>query len=416
MSQVTSQKAAASRAFLESHYLNLLKGVSTGEQHVGPREKPMRLEDFEIVKIIGRGAFGDVFIGRRRDQPSEVYAIKSMRKADMVRRQQVFHIRSERDVLAAAAANNPWVVQLHYSFEENDYLVMAMEYMPGGDLMTWLCSEEVFTDKQTRFYMAELCLAVDSVHRMKYVHRDIKPDNILLGADGHIKLSDFGLCKSFDDAAQGDPDLYARVSEGTDGAEGKPDKRGRFLSVVGSPGYIAPEILLRQPYSTGCDWWSVGVIMYECLYGCPPFYHDDNQQTCYMITHWREHLHFPEARRCRYPVSNAAVDLMRRLLTDQDERIGIEGIKAHPYFAGVDWENIRSTRAEFQPQLDGPVDARYFPKIDAQRRNTDTSAERVTLAQEDPRGVLFAGFNYSIDRVRKHAVEQPRRNSVPPQV
>ena len=410
MSHVTSQKAAASRAFLESHYLKVLRGVSSGEQHVGPREKAMRLEDFEIVKIIGRGAFGDVFIGRRKDTPSEVYAIKSMRKADMVRRQQVFHIRSERDVLAAASANNPWVVQLHYSFEEADYLVMAMEFMPGGDLMTWLCSEEVFTDRQTRFYMAELCLAVDSVHKMKYVHRDVKPDNILLGADGHVKLSDFGLCKSFDDAAQGD--LYARVSESTGPSESdESTKRARFLSVVGSPGYIAPEILLRQPYGTGCDWWSVGVIMYECLYGCPPFYHDDNQQTCHMITHWNEHLAFPEARRCRYPVSEAAVDLMRRLLTAQEDRIGIDGIKSHPYFAGIDWDTLRTQRAEFQPKLDSAVDAKYFPKIDAQRRNADTSAERVTLAQEDPRGVLFAGFNYSIDRQRKHAISPAPRNA-----
>jgi serine/threonine protein kinase len=402
MSHVTSQKAQASRAYLESHYLNVIRDVSSGGRTVGPRQKQLRLEDFQILRVIGRGAFGEVFIGRRRDDSGEVYAIKSMRKADMVKRQQVFHIRSERNVLAEAGAENPWLVQLFYSFEEADHLVMVMEYMPGGDLMTWLCSEEVFTGEQTKFYMAELCLAVNAVHEMKYVHRDIKPDNILLDAKGHMKLSDFGLCKSFDDAAQGDPDLYAKAAPTS--APQATGRRERFLSVVGSPGYIAPEILLHQPYSAACDWWSVGVIMYECLYGCPPFYSEDNQQTCYMITKWREFLDFPDARRTRYPVTAEAVDLMKRLLCDQDNRIGFEEIKRHPFFAGINWETIREQKAAFTPKLDSPSDAKYFPTIEARRREAGEKEDRVTLANEDPRGVLFAGFNFSIDR-RRHGTQ-----------
>lgn len=393
----TQQKAAASRAFLESHYRGVIQQVASGERHVGPRERKMRLEDFQILKVIGRGAFGEVFIARK---DNELFAIKSLRKADMLKRKQVFHVRSERNIMAAAAEGNPWVVQLLYSFEENEHLVMVMEYMPGGDLMTWLCNEEVFTADQTRFYIAELCMAVNAVHEMQYVHRDIKPDNVMLDANGHIKLTDFGLCKSFADAsaAPEQPDLYA-ARETTSG-----DKRQAFLSVVGSPGYIAPEILQNLPYGAGCDWWSVGIIMYECLYGCPPFYSEDNQHTCYKITHWREYLHFPDASRTRYPVPDAAVHLIRRLLCDQGERAGFDEIRQHPFFDGIQWDRIRTTPAAFRPALRAATDTRYFPTIEARRGDGTKEQDTVLLEKEDPRGVLFAGFTFSIDTTRRQHV------------
>jgi serine/threonine protein kinase len=413
----------------------MVNQLSTGETRtVGPRVKALRLADFKMLKIIGRGAFGEVFIAQRRGSAApgaaatpvtpgvlganELCAIKCMRKSEMLKKKQVLHVRSERNVLAETAASCPWITKLFYSFEDDDSLVMAMEYMPGGDLMTWLCDLEVFTTDATRFYVAEMCLAVHAVHSMRYVHRDIKPDNVLLDASGHLKLSDFGLCKAFDEAASqvapDSVDLYGTAGDASTSpideraADGSPDAQRRmFKSVVGSPGYIAPEILLAQPYGVGCDWWSVGIIMYEMLYGCPPFYANDNAATCHKITHWAEHLAFPDASRCRYPVGPDAVDLLRRLLCDQGDRIGFEGIRAHPFFAGIDWENIRSTPAAFQPRFTSAVDTRYFPKIDvAPRRVPDASDE--ALAMEDPRGVLFVGFNYNGDsRKQRHQHGEP---------
>lgn len=151
-------------------------------------------EDFEPLSIIGRGAFGEVRLVRMRDRFSrEVYAMKSMLKEGMIVKNQVGHIKAERDILTES--ENPWIVTLHYSFQDNRNLYMVMEYLPGGDLMGLLMKEDTFSEEATRFYIAELILAVSSVHALGYIHRDLKPDNVLLDWEGHIKLTDLGLCK-----------------------------------------------------------------------------------------------------------------------------------------------------------------------------------------------------------------------------
>ena len=151
--------------------------------------KKMNVNDFETLTTIGRGAFGQVRICRKKDDKL-VYAMKIMKKTEMLKKNQVAHIRAERDVLALA--DNPWVVKLHFSFQDDKMLYLVMEYLPGGDLMTILMKYDILTEEQTRFYIAETALAIASVHSLNYVHRDLKPDNILLDKDGHVKLSDFG--------------------------------------------------------------------------------------------------------------------------------------------------------------------------------------------------------------------------------
>ena len=151
--------------------------------------RKMSVNDFETLTTIGRGAFGQVRICRKKDD-KKVYAMKVMKKTEMLKKNQVAHIRAERDVLALA--DNPWVVKLHYSFQDDKMLYLVMEYLPGGDLMTILMKYDILTEEQTRFYIAETALAIASVHSLNYVHRDLKPDNILLDRDGHVKLSDFG--------------------------------------------------------------------------------------------------------------------------------------------------------------------------------------------------------------------------------
>ncbi|EPY34256.1 protein kinase [Strigomonas culicis] len=381
----------------------------------------MTAADFHLLVCVGKGAFGEVYVCQKNgDSTNQLYALKRLRKTDMIKKKQVTHVRSEKDVLSEAAASNPWVVRLYASFQDQQYLYMVMEYMPAGDMISWLCDKGVFDVESTRFYIAELCVAVHSVHAMYFVHRDIKPDNILFGVDGHIKLSDFGLSKRFahvhdelldfeeperanSGEVQFESEVLNKVMEScaTPGASAAmpispatlgsgdirhPRDRFFFDSIVGSPGYIAPEILLRQRYGVNCDWWSVGVIMYEMLYGIPPFYSEDPRSTCNKIVQWRDHLHFHSGR----GIPDEAVDFMKRLLCDHKDRMDFDEIQAHPFFAPLDLDHLREMRAAYQPVLSSALDTRYFPQIN----NLGGEADDKSVREVDPRGVLFADFRF----------------------
>ncbi|GIL95505.1 hypothetical protein Vretimale_1513 [Volvox reticuliferus] len=155
----------------------------------------MTADDFESLRIIGRGAFGEVRIVREK-LTSKIMAMKKLKKAEMLSRGQVAHVKAERDVLAEV--QNPYIVKLYYSFQDEDFLYLVMEYLAGGDVMTLLMRKDIFTEEETRFYIAETVLGLESIHKAGYIHRDIKPDNLLLTRTGHVKLSDFGLCKPVD--------------------------------------------------------------------------------------------------------------------------------------------------------------------------------------------------------------------------
>lgn len=160
------------------------------------RSKRARMDRsmFEKIKTLGTGAFGEVALTRKKDT-RVLYAMKTLRKRDVLERNQVAHVKAERDMLAEADC--AWVVKLYYSFQDKDNLYFIMDYIPGGDMMNLLIKEGIFQEPLARFYIAELVLAIESVHSMGFIHRDIKPDNILIDKDGHIKLTDFGLCTGF---------------------------------------------------------------------------------------------------------------------------------------------------------------------------------------------------------------------------
>ena len=447
---MTQEKAKVCKESVEGLYRSILTRTQTNkkpELHT----RQVTINHFKLIRLIGKGAFGQVYLCRYKDgsgsqeQSGSLFALKKLRKDEIFNRNQHHHVRAEQEILQAGAESNRWVVNLHYSFQDKDSLYLIMDYLPGGDMMQWLIKEEVFSVPTTRFYIAELCHAVRSVHQMRYVHRDIKPDNILLESTGHIQLSDFGLCKHFptkyygaevDEAGQiadthvdpvapeaATPSLNAQSpveSHKTKQASWRSSQQRRkmFYSTVGSPGYIAPEVLQNRGYGLECDWWSVGVIMYEMLCGYPPFYSEIVMHTCQKILRWREYLHFPQE--CN--LDDDAVDLIRRLLCEPEQRLTYDQIKEHPFFHGLDWDSIRSLPAPFQPQLESPADTKYFPKFSdedqgralAAAQGGTTANEPANQPSEDPRNVLWHTFSWTNPASRRRAISDSSTRSDAP--
>ncbi|ELP88017.1 serine/threonine protein kinase, putative, partial [Entamoeba invadens IP1] len=300
----------------------------------------LSVKDFETIKIIGRGGFGEVRLVCRKGS-NEVYAMKMMRKKDMLDRKQVEHVRAERDILAQTHFTNEWVVKMYYSFQDEEYLYIVMEYLGGGDMMSLLIKEDIFPEDMARFYIAELFVALDSIHKLSYIHRDIKPDNILIGNDGHIKLTDFGLCTGFHridtsvtlrnliekaQKEQIEVDLGATTTKQMH--DYKHRSRDLVYSVVGTPDYTAPEVFERVGYGKECDYWSVGCILFEMVCGFPPFLSDDAVQTCLKIVNYPESYRFPS----RLDLSDEVKDLIRHLVCPVAKRFNSLGqIQGHPF-------------------------------------------------------------------------------------
>merc|ERR1719362_733352 len=229
-----------------------------------------------------------------------------------------------------------------------------MEFLPGGDIMTLLMKKDTLPEEAAQFYVMETALAIETIHKLGFIHRDIKPDNLLLDANGHIKLSDFGLCTGLQKSHRTDfyrhlshshikPSDFSTASGPMDSkrrAESwKRNRRQLAYSTVGTPDYIAPEVFLQTGYTSTCDWWSLGVIMYEMLIGYPPFCSENPQETYLKIKNWKETLVFPP----EVPVSESAQETIRRFCTDQEQRVkNLDEIKALGFFRqAVDWEHIR---------------------------------------------------------------------------
>ncbi|KFP24054.1 Citron Rho-interacting kinase, partial [Colius striatus] len=309
------------------------------------RELQPSVKDFEVKSVVGRGHFADVKVVKEK-VTGDVYAMKVMSKESLLAQEHVSFFEEERSILSQSTS--PWIPQLQYAFQDKKNLYLVMEYQPGGDLLSLLNRyEDQLDESMVQFYLAELILAIHSVHQMGYVHRDIKPENILIDRTGHIKLVDFGSA-----------------------AKMTVNKMVNAKLPVGTPDYMAPEMLTglsgdgKASYGAECDWWSLGVIAYEMIYGRSPFTEGTSAKTFNNIMNFQRFLKFPEDVK----VSSECLDLIQSLLCGQKERLGYEGLCCHPFFSKIDWNNIRNSPPPFVPTLKSDDDTSNFDEPEKNSR------------------------------------------------
>jgi serine/threonine protein kinase len=327
------------------------------------------IEDFSIIRLLGRGETGRIFLVRSKFDHC-LYAMKSLSKAQLAQADLVANSIAEKNLLLSN--NSPFLVSAKCSFQTLDKIFMVMDYVPGGELFMRLKEEGTFEEARVKLYAAEIALALGALHSSNCIYRDLRPENVLVDADGHIKLTDFGLAKQ-----------NVGVGQTTQ-------------TFCGTPEYIAPEVLQQQPYTKDVDWWSFGILVFEMLIGIPPFY-DENVSAMYQNI-----LKAP----IRFPVGKAsdAAEAFVKALLDRNPatRLGngatdVEAVKAHPFFTGLDWKAVtaRTVKPRWVPTIKSDTDTSNF--------DDSITSEAAVLLLEDGAGVSaeaqreFGGFSFTGD-------------------
>lgn len=291
---------------------------------------PMELGHFDLGVTLGTGSFGRVRFVTHKTTGSH-WAIKMLKKAEVIRLQQVEHMLSEKAILACL--DHPFIVKLAGTFQDKKYLYMVLEYIVGGEFFTHLRKAGRFENPVAKFYAAQIVTVFEYLHNQDFIYRDLKPENLLLDVEGYVKITDFGFAK--------------RVAFKT-------------YTLCGTPEYIAPEVLLNKGHGKGVDWWTLGILIFEMLGGQPPFVDDDPMGIYQQILAGK--VNFP-----RFFERNAK-NLIKKLLTaDLTKRFGClkngaEDIRKHKWFSGLDYEALlaRKPTAPIIPRVSGKADTSNF--------------------------------------------------------
>ncbi|XP_074762266.1 ribosomal protein S6 kinase alpha-3 isoform X2 [Athene noctua] len=361
--------------------------------HVKEGHEKADPSQFELLKVLGQGSFGKVFLVKKisGSDARQLYAMKVLKKATLKVRDRV-RTKMERDILVEV--NHPFIVKLHYAFQTEGKLYLILDFLRGGDLFTRLSKEVMFTEDDVKFYLAELALALDHLHSLGIIYRDLKPENILLDEEGHIKLTDFGLSKE------------------------SIDHEKKAYSFCGTVEYMAPEVVNRRGHTQSADWWSFGVLMFEMLTGTLPFQGKDRKETMTMIL--KAKLGMPQF------LSPEAQSLLRMLFKrNPANRLGagpdgVEEIKRHVFFSKIDWNKLyrREIHPPFKPATGRPEDTFYFdPEFTAKTPKDSPGIPPSANAHQLFRGFSFVAIasddeSQAMQTVGVHSIVQLHRNSI----
>ena len=393
-----------------------------GRERANLRKRRTRLRhgDFQILTQVGQGGYGQVYLAQKKDT-REVCALKVMSKRLLFKLDEIRHILTERDILTAAKSE--WLVRLLYAFQDEQQIYLAMEYVPGGDFRTLLNNTGVLHNRHARFYIAEMFSCVDALHTLGYIHRDLKPENFLIDSTGHVKLTDFGLAAGMlspvkiesmriklEEVGNTPAPFGMLPMEDRSAAERRQGYRSLrkqdvnyAKSIVGSPDYMAPEVLKGEEYDFTVDYWSLGCMLFEALAGYPPFAGATVDETWQNLKRWQRVLRKPQYDDPNYFLSKRTWDLITRLVAAKENRFkNINEIHKHDYFSEVDFTALREQKAPFVPELDSETDAGYFDDFSSEadmakyKEVHDKQKALEEMAERDDKmgKSLFVGFTF----------------------
>ena len=290
----------------------------------------LSMQDFNIISVLGRGSYGKVMLVERDQQ---LYAMKTIRKSLLIERKKVYAVISERNVLMKV--EHPFIIRLHFAFQSPTKFYLGMDYVPGGELYSHMEDRGVLPVSEIRLYIAELALAIDYLHSLHIIYRDLKPENVMLDEKGHVKLTDFGFARDFS----------------VDGATST-------STFCGTDAYLAPEIVKGGPYGKEVDWWALGVLAYEMFTTTTPFFNKNRKRMLDDIVNG-----CPKMNMVRNKELSEFISFL--LVKNPKERPGFQEIKAHQFFADMDWDKVlaKETKPAFVPPLKGPKDVLNFSQV-----------------------------------------------------
>jgi len=331
--------AAEEEGGLSGMLKRMFSGV-TGSVKSHDMDHKLRVADFDLLKVVGKGAFGKVMLVRKKTGVDKggIFAMKVLKKSMIIAKGQVEHTNSERSILREV--RHPYIVCLRYAFQSDEKLYLITDYYSGGSLFYHLRKARGFSENRTRFYGAQLLLALAHLHENKIIYRDLKLENVLMDHEGHIALTDFGLSK------EGVDDVFEM----------------QLSTFCGTAEYIAPELLKGQKYGAAVDWWSFGVLLYEMMGFKTPFFDKNRKLMFYNIINnepqWQPHF------------SSTATSVLKGLLVKAPQRrlgSGPDGngeIKGHPFFGPIDWDKLRARELAppFRPDVKNILDPKFVPR------------------------------------------------------